>query len=327
MIKTPRFWQQPYHPLGIILGPLGLFYAFGTQLRLKLCKPYRVSIPVICVGNVTAGGTGKTPVVKSLVNLLKHEFGLTPHIIMRGYGGQASTTRRVDNTIHDANIVGDEALELADVAPVWVGRDRKALALAAIAAGATIIVMDDGLQNPALHKDISFIVVDRKIGLGNQRIIPAGPLREPLAAAIQRSDAFILIGDGTYTPPAALPYFAASMMAHADTLQNWRHQAIFAFAGIGRPEKLKETLINAGLIVLGFRAFPDHYKYSPRDIADLQQRADKAGAILVTTKKDWLRLSPALRKGIFYLDVNLAFVEPAAWQAFLHQRLTAFSQT
>ncbi|MBV9523374.1 MAG: tetraacyldisaccharide 4'-kinase, partial [Alphaproteobacteria bacterium] len=237
-----------------------------------------------------------------------------PHILTRGYGGALAGPVRVDTTRHGAVAVGDEALLLARAAPVWVARDRRAGARAAIADGADLILLDDGFQNPSIAKDLSLLVIDGTYGFGNRRLIPAGPLREPLGAGLARADAAIIIGADTAGNAArlagALPLFHARLAAQgADDL---RGRAVVAFAGIGRPAKFYATVADLGARILARQDFPDHHPYQEAELQRLLAMARGAGAVAVTTAKDWVRIPPACRADIRAVEVTIEWSEKAA---------------
>jgi tetraacyldisaccharide 4'-kinase len=231
-MKTPEFWKST-HSISTALLPLSMLYRLGAWLDRKCSTGQGAPVPVIGVGNVTAGGAGKTPTTLALVSHLR-ALGYTPHIVVRGYGGRALHAHRVAE--HDTwQLVGDEALLLAQAAPTWVGRDRRASIAAAATHGATIVICDDALQHHALACDIMLLVIDGAYGIGNGRLLPAGPLREPLPNAIARADALVMIGDDTQaiTATLTLPIIHARITPTMDTatLQGLR---VLAFAGIGK---------------------------------------------------------------------------------------------
>src|SRR5947209_10030666 len=193
-MRAPEFWHEPPGLAANLLAPVGAAWDLAARLRRAVARPYRAPVPVLCVGNLVAGGSGKTPIVLSLAGMLR-EAGIAVHIVTRGYGGDLAGPVRVDPDRHDAIAVGDEALLLAASAPCWVARDRAAGSAAAAEAGAAIILLDDGFQNPSVAKDLSLVVVDSEYGFGNGRVMPAGPLREPVAPGLARTDAILLIGD------------------------------------------------------------------------------------------------------------------------------------
>lgn len=308
MRPAPRFWQHR-GPTALMLAPLGAVIAAVGTLRRRLATPRRVAVPVICVGNLVAGGAGKTPVVLALVAAIAR-LGLTAHVLSRGYGGALAGPLRVDPQRHDASMVGDEPLLLATRAPTWAARDRAAGAAAAVAAGAAVIVMDDGMQNTALVHDWDIIVVDGGYGFGNGLLLPAGPLREPIAAGVARARFAIIIGADRCDAVAALgpdiPVLAARLEADVAG-DDWAGRHVLAFAGIGRPAKFFDSLRELGATLVDEVAFPDHHPYTAAEIAALRDRARAAAATLVTTEKDLVRLPPPLREGIAVLPVRLAW--------------------
>jgi len=325
-MRAPRFWSNPPAAPGWqarALAPLALFWTLAARRRLARARPEAVGLPVICVGNLTAGGTGKTPLVTALVARLEAR-GARPHVLSRGYGGRLGGPLRVDVQRHSAADVGDEPLVLASLAPVWIGADRLASARAAAAGGAGVLVMDDGFQNPALAKDLSLLVVDAVAGFGNGRVLPAGPLREPVADGLARADLVVAIGPGAararlradWPELYARPVIAAALEP-LPTGMDWAGLRAFAFAGIGRPEKFFATLRGLGADVVATRAFGDHAPYDARLLARLAHDARTAGAQLVTTEKDAARLPAPFRAGVLVLPVRLAFEDTAPLDAAL----------
>ena len=317
-MRPPRFWAAdgPAWP-GVVLAPLGGLVAAVTA-RLVARGGWRASVPVLCVGNASVGGSGKTVVALDLAARLAAS-GRAPHVLLRGYGGAVRGVRPVAAE-DPAALVGDEAKLLAAVAPTWVGADRAASARAAVAAGAGVLVLDDGLQNPGLVKNLSLLVVDGGAGFGNGRVLPAGPLREPVVAAAARCAAMVLIGEDRQREAArvaarvGLPVLRARLVV-ADAL-SWRGARVLAFAGIGRPEKVFASLEEVGAVLVGREPFPDHHPYAAREIAALRARAAALGAVLATTAKDAARLGPAA-EGVRVLRVALAWETPAAVEALL----------
>ena len=317
-MRPPRFWQHD-GPIPRLLQPAAWAYDAAGRLRRALARPHRAAIPVICVGNLTAGGSGKTPVALALIALLQQR-GAEVHALTRGYGGRLKGPVRVDLARHSALEVGDEALLLAERAPTWVAARRPAGAEAAIAEGAQIIVMDDGFQNPHLHKDLSLLVIDGRGGLGNGRVHPAGPLREAPARAWPRADGLILTGPVEPAVarglPAALPRVQARMMPDIEA-QALRGRAVVAFAGIGRPEKFFLTLRETGAELLATQAFPDHHVYRGEEVMAMVERAVSLNALPVTTAKDAMRLPPEARGMVTVLRADMEFSDPAIVEDWL----------
>ena len=295
-MRDPAFWWQPPGATAALLAPIAKVYGAVTGSRLKRTG-HRVGIPVICIGNLTVGGSGKTPTALAAARLLI-AAGKRPYFLTRGYGGELAGPVLVDTAVHRAYDVGDEPLLLARVAPTVVAADRVAGAEAIRAAGADVIVMDDGFQNPSLAKDLSILVIDGRRGLGNGKVFPAGPLRAPLDAQLDRAQAILIIGemsDATGLPAAArsrgLPIFQGRLQPDPKALDAIAPHPVFAFAGIGDPEKFFATLREARIDVRLHDSFPDHHPYRGSEILALMVRAEREGLVLVTTEKDLMRLA------------------------------------
>jgi len=314
-MRAPEFWQRRSLAAGL-LAPAGWLWAAAGWWRWRGAKPAPAPVPVVCLGNLVAGGAGKTPAVLALAGLLA---GQNPHALSRGYGGRLAGPVRVDPARHTAADVGDEPLLLARHLPAWVARDRPAGARAAAAAGAGLILMDDGFQNPSLAKTVSVLVIDAAQGLGNGRCLPAGPLREPASRGLARADAVVLIGEGAPALPFAGPVFRARILPAGDTA-GWRGRSAVAFAGIGRPEKFFATLRGLGADLVATRAFPDHHPFSEADLEALAA-ATPEGVALVTTEKDHFRLPPDWQKRVETLAIALHFEDAGAVSAWLATRL------
>jgi tetraacyldisaccharide 4'-kinase len=311
MIRPPAFWTDDRWPAAL-LAPLGAATAALTARRVGR-RGIGVPVPVFCCGNATMGGAGKTTVAIDLAERLL-AAGRAVHFLSRGYGGAARDVLRVDGLVHDAGMVGDEPLLLASVAPCWVGRDRAAAAAAAIKAGAEVLVMDDGLQNPDLAGRHSALVIDGGAGFGNGRLFPAGPLREPVAVAAARCERAMLIGADEHRALAALPQGLCVLRGQLVARDAaWvAGQRVWGFAGIGRPEKFFASLVQAGAILVGRSGFADHQRYGAGTLARLMRRADAAGARLVTTPKDAVRLPPFVRRQVGVVGVGVTWEQPAA---------------
>ncbi|WP_439815564.1 tetraacyldisaccharide 4'-kinase [Zavarzinia sp. CC-PAN008] len=314
-MRAPGFWTTGGWPAAA-LQPLAWVNAAGGALRQAWTRPARAAVPVICIGNVGAGGAGKTPTARAVAARLRG-LGLEPAFLLRGHGGRARGPLLVDPARHDAAHVGDEALLLARDAPTIVARDRVAGAAAAAAAGAGVIVMDDGFQNPALAKTGAILVVDAPVGLGNGRVIPAGPLREPPARAAARADAVLLVGPGNVPSAlAGLPLLRATLEPLAGAL-DLAGRPVLAFAGIGRPQKFFDTVAGLGARLVGQVAFPDHHPYAPMEVMRLVEAAAAQDALLLTTEKDAVRLPPEARPMVQVLPVTLRLAEPAGLDRLL----------
>jgi len=324
-VRAPDFWNHRSGPeaktaLRTVLRPFGWLYAKAAAHRLQTTEPIDPGVPVICVGNATLGGTGKTPVVAYLLQSMRR-LGVEAHGLTRGYGGREKGPTAVDPD-HTAVDVGDEPLLLRRHGPVWVAAGRDEGALTAVNNGARVIIMDDGHQNPLLEKTLSLLVVDAEVGFGNGCVFPAGPLREDLGAALDRTDAVILMKPsldyqisetlreqlkGQIVIPA---YLAPRVDAPKGKL--------FAFAGIGRPAKFFDSLKRAGANVIEIEGFADHYKYKDEDIESLFLIASEMEAGLITTEKDYVRLPKGYRKGVQIWPVSVVFEDELTLRRLLH---------
>jgi tetraacyldisaccharide 4'-kinase len=316
-MRAPEFWSSKSagaRALGALLSPVGAVYGLSVKLRQARARPYRARARVLCVGNLTAGGSGKTPVAIALGRMLAAREKKVV-FLTRGYGGRLKGPVAVDPVHHSAAEVGDEALLLAQAGPTIVARNRAAGARLADEMGADIIIMDDGFQNFQLEKDLSLVVVDAAFDFGNGGLIPAGPLRERPKQGLARADAVMLMGEGSPELPFAGPVLRAELKPLA--LEGLRGRPVFAFAGIGRPERFFTTLDRVGARVLGNAGFPDHHSFTALEMSLLRTTAEKLGAELVTTEKDYVRFDLHERAGIIPLPVIAVFSDGAALDALL----------
>ena len=333
ILKTPSFWYRNAEDksslMETMLGGLSKVYHAGLNTHRRFRTPEKANIPVICIGNLVAGGAGKTPVAMSMIELLQdHHIVKNPFFLTRGYGGSLSGPVQV-TLQHVARQVGDEALQLASHAPTIVSKNRFDGAVYAAGTGADLALMDDGFQNLSLLKDLSFVVIDGERGFGNERLLPAGPLREPIEEGLQRADAIVIMGEDKrdsvrFVPKDKPVFYAQTHSSHKpDSEKNY-----IAFAGIATPGKFFARLQKQGLSVVAAHSFPDHYMYTRRDMVALAKEARDKNAYLITTDKDYKRAQSV--KGDFEIETLSIFVE---WQdeekviAFLKEKLLAMKTT
>lgn len=322
-MKAPAFWAGGLDPRSreaapltrALLTPLSWLYLAALRRKLAGAAPETVDVPVICIGNLTAGGAGKTPVSEAVRERIM-ALGLRAATLSRGHGGRERGPLKVDAAVHDYRAVGDEPLLLAASGEAWIGRERPLAARAMAADGVQAIVMDDGHQNPSLAKDLALVVIDAGDPFGNGRILPCGPLREPVAEGLARADAVVLMGEG------AMPAEAAA--SGKPVLRAWLEPArpaplvpLVAFAGIGRPQKFFDTLRAAGADVREEVPFADHHPYTDSDVRMLDEIARRDGAMLITTAKDHVRLPLRDRRRVQVFPVRARFSDIAALDALI----------
>ena len=330
-MREPAFWWRPPGLLSALLAPLAAVYGMEATRRMR-AQGTRANVPVICVGNFTLGGSGKTPATIAIAELLA-SAGRKPALLTRGYGGAEAGPLLVDLHQHDATKVGDEALLLAQAAPTIVAHDR--VAGAAAAQGADVIVMDDGLQNPSLQKNFTVAVIDGSRGIGNGRVFPAGPLRAPLAAQFSRVNALLVIGGSAGAAgldseirARRLPVFHGELVPDHTAIDAIGGRQVLAFAGIGNPDKFFATVSAAGIEIGARRAFSDHHRYSGEEAGNLIMQAEREGLRLLTTAKDHARMSGdpnlvALASRAHVLPVRLTVKEEAAWRDLILRAVSA----
>lgn len=319
-MREPYFWSAGLDPKSreaapltrILLTPFAWIYALVATEKIAAATPEKVAAKVVCVGNISVGGVGKSPVVAALRRQLSRPGNVRVATLSRGYGGKLKGPLRVDPNRHTARDVGDEPIMLAQNGETWIGADRAASGLAMSDAGVEIIIMDDGHQNPGLHKDISLVVVDSKTAFGNGYVIPKGPLREPVESGLSRADAVVLMGDGP-TPEAILKSRVPVLRAKIVPRVKIAPGPCVAFAGIGKPQKFFDTLTEQTDIDLRDAVpFPDHHVFTDKDLTYLRSLARDHGANLITTEKDFARMTPEQKHGIVALPVEAHFEDEAA---------------
>jgi tetraacyldisaccharide 4'-kinase len=332
-MREPAFWWREAGAAARLLAPISAVYGAIAAARLAL-RGSKAGAPVVCIGNPTVGGAGKTPTALAVARMLA-AAGERPAFLSRGYGGALAGPVRIDPKRHRAVEVGDEPLLLGRVAPTIVARSRVEGASAAVIAGASVIVMDDGFQNPSLAKDAAVLVVDGRRGVGNGRVIPAGPLRAPLGAQLDRADALVVVGSGSGAAEVVadarargIAVFMAHLQPDASFLAALGGGRVFAFAGIGDPDKFFATLADAGVQVAATRRFADHHRYTRAEAQSLCERADREGLVLVTTEKDLARLAgdeqtAELAAHAKALPVSLVFEDEAGFRTLLLERIAA----
>lgn len=319
-MRPPDFWTTD-GILGRALDPVGRVYGALSSWKIRHGKYLQAPVPVFSVGNLTVGGTGKTPVARDLVSRLTN-LGVRPAVVLRGYGGHLKGPVLVDPSVHRAIDVGDEALLHSRDGMTWVARKRVEGAYQATEAGAQSIVLDDGHQHTSVEKDLSLVVVDGAVGFGNHRIVPAGPLREPISFGLARADAIVMMGpDKTNLTNRLSPditVLQADLAPQADAAY-LNQRKVVAFAGLGRPQKFFQTLLETGAQIVAAHMFDDHHLYQPADIQPILDEAFAINAVPVTTEKDAMRLTPDQRQQVNVLRIGVRWREPATLEDLLRR--------
>lgn len=325
-MRAPDFWERPPGLICAVLAPASLAYRLAGRIRKMMAKPWRAPIPVVCLGGLVVGGSGKTPATLAVASYLARR-GVHAHAIGPGYLGsfaRQGTARRIDPERHTVAEAGDEAMLLAKHLPTWVCNDRRESARAAFENGAQIILLDDGFQDPWIEKDLSFLVVDGAYGFGNRKILPAGPLREKVEAGLGRADAVILVGENTsgvtVSIPDSIPLLRSKLVPTAEA-EAVAGREVIAFAGIGGPKKFFRTLEELGCRLRSKFTFPDHHAYDAEDLEKLFKLSEQYDVPLVTTEKDAVRLPPDARARVEVVPVTLSVRDEDALERLLEPLL------
>ncbi len=311
-LKTPQFWSEK-NIISLALTPFSVIYFLLSSLRKFFQKPYRISKPVICVGNLIAGGSGKTPVAIALGKIIReiappdYEFAY----LSKGYMGDGAKFVALRDGKHVAKNVGDEPMLLIKTAPTFVAKERVFGAqqidnIREIKA----IILDDGMQNNSLYKNLVILVVDAKIAFGNQFLIPAGPMRETIASGLKKANFIVVVGEMTANLQRKL-VGKKIVRAHlvVNNLEEFRGKKLSAFCGLAYPQKFFSLLKSSDLELCEEKSFPDHYSYNDSDLKILYEAAQEKGLKLITTKKDWVKFSKEFQEKISYLDIELEFLD------------------
>ena len=312
-LKSPKFWKEKDSKISCALSPIAKLYGFITSVKVNRVTPEKSSVPVVCVGNVVLGGSGKTPTVELVCNILKNNSYI-PHILTGGYGGYLKNVVKVDRSMHSYLQVGDEALLSASVAPTWVGKNRIKSAKAAVLSGANILVMDDGFQNNSLDKDFKILVVDSKQGFGNEYLFPAGPLRETVESGIKKSDVVLIVGEKNSDIEHRIKQFNSNIPIFYAKLEVVEQAAVannrvIGFCGLGYPDKFKKTLVDCGYEVVDFIEFSDHHPYTITEIQKLIKASKAVNATLITTKKDFVKIPDVFKSEVSVVGIKLSLLD------------------
>ncbi len=328
MFKTPNFWYED-KKAPLLLRVVSVVYNFFSKIYRSIQSTKKVPIPVICIGNITVGGSGKTPVAIAVVDILK-ELNCSPHFLSRGYGGNSEKPIYVEANQHDYSLTGDEPLLLAKHAPCLIAKNRAEGAAIISNNKADSIIMDDGFQNFSLFKDVSMLVIDGVRGFGNHSILPAGPLREMPKDGLARANACVVLNTTEETKKIwdnyleeqsfNRPIFYANIVV-AEELQE---QDVIGFAGLGLPEKFKETLQSCGANIISFHRFADHHPYTEKEIMMLAEEAKEKNATLITTEKDFIRIPEKMQDSVKICRITLQWQDKQAIKSFLEEKLNKY---
>ena len=317
-MNTPDFWHHKNSIISILLIPLSYVWQLGSILNSK--NKNKFNIPVIIIGNVVAGGAGKTPTVISLANKLIHS-NIIVHIILKGYKSTAKNSIQVNTKIHTYKDVGDEALICSKIAPTWVGTSRTDSIKMAINNGAGVVILDDGLQDSSISSDLNILVFNGYQGIGNGRIIPSGPMREHLSKAIAKSDLAVIIDEDKNNLKnlidKKIPVLNANLKIEDKYLNNFKNKKVMAFCGIGYPEKFYRTLEKIGCKIIQTKSYPDHYAYSKKDIKYLLHESQKIDSLLITTEKDYVKIPEKYKNRIYFFPISIEFNDYKTLDKFL----------
>ena len=317
-MKTPKFWSNKNSIISILLIPLSFLWQLASILNTK--KKHKFLIPIIKIGNVVAGGAGKTPTVISLAQKLINS-GIKVHIILKGYKSTAKNSIQVNTKIHTYREVGDEALICAKIAPTWVGKNRAISITKAIHERAELVILDDGLQDPSIIANLNILVFNGYQGIGNGRIIPSGPMREKFSQAISKSHLAIIIDQDIRNIKALIdgkiPVLAANLKIEDKYFYNFKNKKVTAFCGIGYPEKFYKTLENIGCQITYTKSFPDHYVYSRKDIQNLLKKSQELNSLLITTEKDHIKIMEDYKNRIYFFPISIEFNDYKTLDKFL----------
>jgi tetraacyldisaccharide 4'-kinase len=313
-MRAPNFWnvksgRESAPILRALMMPLSYIYDYWTQKRIYEAKVEYIGAPVISIGNITLGGTGKTPITLEICNIVNDLWG-KPAIVSRGHGGEIIDAIKVDINSHNAKNVGDEPIMMAHYNDVFIGRNRPIAAKLAIENGAKIIILDDAHQNPYLHKNLSFVVIDGAVGFGNHQICPAGPLRETIETGLKRADAIIWVGNRELEKEELEDFHKPIFYADIKPQKTQYSGKYLAFCGIGRPHKFENSLKEANVEILDLIPFADHHYFKPNELKNLQNRANELGAKLITTEKDYVRLPKEFAQNCEVFKIKIEFHNP-----------------